>query len=158
MPWIIDDVEDKIQTALGMGHLSSLEIRGLDCKSLVANEFLDLLCSYELPENGLDKLIFNKFYRYCEPFEEEVISRLANICPLISHLQLSSMYELSEAGRLSMVSLFRQIIQNSPPIQVLNLQKFSHDRDRNANIGELVLEAILSSNINSITDLNLVYN
>ena len=68
------------------------------------------------------------------------------------------MWELSEAGRLSIVSLFRQIIQNSPPIQVLNLQKFSHDRDRNANIGELVLEAILSSNINSITDLNLVYN
>ena len=59
MPWIIDDVEEKIQTALGMGHLNSLEIIEIDCKSWVANELLDLLCSYDLPEKGLDKLIFH---------------------------------------------------------------------------------------------------
>ena len=61
MPWIIDDVEDKVQTALGMGHLSSLEIRELNCKSLVANEFLDVLCCYDLPEEGLTKLILSGF-------------------------------------------------------------------------------------------------
>ena len=43
MPWIIDDFEDKIQAALGMNHLNSLLISDLNCKSLVANEFLDLL-------------------------------------------------------------------------------------------------------------------
>ena len=57
-----------------------------------------------------------------------------------------------------MVSLFRQIIQRNPPIQVLDMNKFSFDMDRNSNIGELVLEAILSSIIDSITDLNLSYN
>ena len=58
MPWIVDELEDKVQTALGMGHLSSLEVSGLDCKSYVANEFLDFLCCYDLPEEGLSKLIF----------------------------------------------------------------------------------------------------
>ena len=32
IPWIIDEVEEKIQTTLGMGHLDSLEIRLLDSK------------------------------------------------------------------------------------------------------------------------------
>ena len=50
MPWIIDDVSDKVETALGMSHLTSLYIEGLYCKSWVANEFLDLMCSYDLPE------------------------------------------------------------------------------------------------------------
>ena len=88
MPWIIDDVEDKVQNALGMGHLSSLYILGLDCKSVVANEFLDVLCSFDLPEEGLCKLILYDFKRQCEPFEDEVLSRLANICPYLSHLEL----------------------------------------------------------------------
>ena len=58
MPWIINDVEDKIQAALGMSHLNSLEIKELDCKSWVVNELIDLLCCYDLPENGLAKLQF----------------------------------------------------------------------------------------------------
>ena len=70
-----------------MDHLSSLEVRELDCKSLVANEFLDVLCCYDLPEEGLTKLIFYYFYPpQCEPFEDEVVSRLAKMCPLVSHL------------------------------------------------------------------------
>ena len=105
MPWINDDVEDKIQTALGMGHLSSLYIERLNCKSVVANEFLDLLCCYDLPEEGLSKLIFNYFKPQCEPFEDEVMSRLANICPRLSHLEIKVMYNLSEKGRLSMASM-----------------------------------------------------
>ena len=50
MPWIIDDVSDKIETALGMENITSLHIADLNCKSWVANEFLDLMCSYDLPE------------------------------------------------------------------------------------------------------------
>ena len=50
IPWIIDDVEDKIQTALGIDNLTSLHIENLYCKSWVANEFLDMLCSYDIPE------------------------------------------------------------------------------------------------------------
>ena len=49
MPWIVDDVSDKVECALGMGHLTSIDIKNLNCKSLVANEFLDLMCSYDIP-------------------------------------------------------------------------------------------------------------
>ena len=42
-PWIIDEFEEKIQGALGMDHLNSLEISELSCKSWVANDFVDLL-------------------------------------------------------------------------------------------------------------------
>ena len=61
MPWIIDEVEEKIQTALGMGHLTSIFIGRLNAKSWVANEFLDLLTCYDLPEQGLDKIILSRF-------------------------------------------------------------------------------------------------
>ena len=84
--------------------------------------------------------------------------RLASMCPQISHLQLSGMYYLSEAGRLSMVSLFRQIIHHNPPIQVLNMKEFSFYEDVQENIGELVLETLLSSNVDTITDLDLSKN
>ena len=55
--YIIEDVEDSIQTTLGMGNLSSLKISGLKSKSWVANEFLDMLCCYTHLEQGIDKLI-----------------------------------------------------------------------------------------------------
>ena len=61
MPWIIDDVDDKIQAALGMENLTNLNIEYLNCKSWVANEFLDMLCSYDIPEQGLEKLTFHDF-------------------------------------------------------------------------------------------------
>ena len=68
MPYIIDEVEERIQTALGINQLSCLEIEGLNAKSWVANEFLDVLTCYDLPEQGLDKFILNNFKKQCEPF------------------------------------------------------------------------------------------
>ena len=50
MPWIINDVDDKVEIALGPGQLSSLHISILMCESWVANEFLDLMCGYDLSE------------------------------------------------------------------------------------------------------------
>ena len=44
MPWIAEDVSDKVESTLGMGHLTSLHFKWLSCKSWVANEFLDLMC------------------------------------------------------------------------------------------------------------------
>ena len=114
-----------------MGHLNSIHIENLECKSWVANELLDLLCCYDVPDNGLDKLILIFFKSRCLPFEEEVVSRLAKNCTNLSHLQLSNMFLLTEAARLSMVNLFRLIIQNSPPIQILNMTNFSDDKDKN---------------------------
>ena len=89
MPWIVDDVEEKIQTALGMDHLICLNAKILNCKSSVANEFLDTLTFNIDAEQGLEKLIFDTFTSLCEPFEEDVVSRLALKCPCLSHLQLS---------------------------------------------------------------------
>ena len=65
---------------------------------------------------------------------------------------------LSETGRLSMLSLFRQIIQQNPQLDVLNMAAFSDDCNDSENIGEIVLETLLSSNIESISDLNLREN
>ena len=56
-----------------------------------------------------------------------------------------------------MASLFRQIIQQNPPIKVLNMGAFSSGEDRE-NIGEIILEALMSSNFNTITNLNLFEN
>ena len=61
MPWIADVVDDKIQNAMGMDNLSSLHIEYLKCNAFVANELLYLLTSYDLAEQGLDKLIFCNF-------------------------------------------------------------------------------------------------
>ena len=82
---------------------------------------------------------------------------MAKMCPNITHLKLSHMYILSKAGRLSMVSLLRQIIQLNPPITSLDMMNFSSDRDQN-EIGELVLEILLNSSIDTITHLNLSHN
>ena len=79
-----------------MGHIKSVSNYSLDCKSWVANEFLDVLTCYDLPEHGLDKFIFYEFYQKCEPFEEEVVTRLASMCTHLSHLKLSFMYNLTE--------------------------------------------------------------
>ena len=68
MPWIMDDVDEKIQNALGTDQLGSLAIDGLDCKSWVANEFLDLLTCYDIPAQGLNKLSLEWFNSNCEPF------------------------------------------------------------------------------------------
>ena len=84
MPWIIGDVEDKIQTVMGMENLASIFIYDFKCKSWVANEFLDMLCSYDIPEQGLEKLTFKCFIEDCKPFEDEVVTRLASICPHLS--------------------------------------------------------------------------
>ena len=68
------------------------------------------MCGYDLPEQGLEKLILSDFSSYCEPFEDEVITRVANICPHLTYLKLSNMSDLEKSGILSMVSLLRQII------------------------------------------------
>ena len=88
------------------------------------------------------------------------MTRLAKMCPRLSELQLSDMENLSKAGRLSIVSLFRLIIKSKPYITVLNMSSFSRDKDTDldVNMGELVIEPLLSSNIDTITYLNFENN
>ena len=86
------------------------------------------------------------------------MTRLATMCPNITHLELYFYSKISEAGRLSMVTLLRQIVQRNPPITNLNLQRFSGNNDHDINIGELVLEILLNSSIDTIIDLNLSEN
>ena len=61
MPWIIEEIESKIESALGIEQLYSLNIDSLKSKSWVANEFLDELCNYDTSDQGLDRLILNQF-------------------------------------------------------------------------------------------------
>ena len=51
-----------------MNHLNSLIVGRLSCKSWVANEFLDLLTCYDLPEHGLETLVLSDFKSQCLPF------------------------------------------------------------------------------------------
>ena len=53
-----------------------------------------------------------------------------------------------------MVTLLRQIVQRNPPITDLDMHGFSTERDNNENIGELILEILLNSSIETITFLN----
>ena len=57
-----------------------------------------------------------------------------------------------------MVNLLRQIVQSNPPIKNLDMYGFSENRDRNKNIGELVLEILLNSSIDTITVLDFCSN
>ena len=86
------------------------------------------------------------------------MTRLANICTNLTILHLCWMDDLSKTGILSMVSLLRKIIQNNPLITVLHMERFCDNNDFDENIGELVLEILLSSSIDSIIDLDLGYN
>ena len=57
-----------------------------------------------------------------------------------------------------MATLLRQIVQNNPPITDLNMHAFSDRTNWKENIGELVLEILLNSSIDTITVLNLSDN
>ena len=83
-----------------MNQLTSLEIDCFHAEPWIANEFLDLLMCYDLPQHGLEKLFLSVIGEMSLPFEEDVLTRLANMCPSITHLQLSEMKDLSEEGRL----------------------------------------------------------
>ena len=53
MPWITEKVEEKMNTAYQGKPLESLEILNLNCKSSLANEFLDLMANQEFADDSL---------------------------------------------------------------------------------------------------------
>ena len=57
MPFLLDEVENKLNEALQGNSLESLEIHELDCKSLVANSFFDYIASLYLSDTSFKKLI-----------------------------------------------------------------------------------------------------
>ena len=50
MAWVIDEVSEKIESALGMDHLTSIEVSCITCSSTAANELFDLLCGFDITE------------------------------------------------------------------------------------------------------------
>ena len=71
------------------------------------NQYIDLLLSQDIAEHGLQKFKIMNIYQECEPFEDEIMTRLAQRCPNIKQLELTGMHKLSEAGRMQLGSLFR---------------------------------------------------
>ena len=57
------------------------------------------------------------------------------------------MVNSSEAVRMQLGDLFRQIIQQNPPLEVLSLEEYSEKKDKNENIGQFMLETILGTRI-----------
>ena len=45
MPWILEEVEDKVEKVCEGQPLESLELVGLDCKSHIANQVLDFMAN-----------------------------------------------------------------------------------------------------------------
>ena len=99
MAWIVDDIEDKIQSAMGIDQLYSLRIMKMYCDSNVSNEFFNFFICHDLPDNGLEKLILDDFKSPCFPLEEDVVSRMVNICTYLTTLQLSKMYMLNDQAK-----------------------------------------------------------
>ena len=65
------------------------------------------------------------------------------------------MNELTDESRMSLAILFKEIIQNNPPLNNLSLYGFSKNKDVNRSEGEIILEAILNLSISTIQNLNL---
>ena len=56
------------------------------------------------------------------------------------------------------MTLFRLIIQQKPQLELLDMGTFSDKHDRDQNFAEIILETLLSSNIDSITNIRLFNN
>ena len=77
VPWVIEEVEEKINKVYQGKQLESLEIVGLDCKSNVANETFDLMAGLDLVDESLRKLLLREIKQNCFSLEGDVVSRLA---------------------------------------------------------------------------------
>ena len=77
MPWIIERVEEKMDTVCQGNPLESLQILDLKCKPEVANGILDFMASQDLANDSLSKLVIKELWLECFPIESDVVSRLA---------------------------------------------------------------------------------
>ena len=62
---------------------------------------------------------------------------------------------LTDEARMSLVLLFREIMQNRPPLTHLSLYDFIHLKEVNESEGDIILKALLNSSISTIQNLNL---
>lgn len=62
---------------------------------------------------------------------------------------------MSREGQIAIFGLIRKIIELNPHLTTLNLSNFSTDDIFEESLGELVLQCLLSSSIDSIIDLDL---
>ena len=56
MPWLLDQFEQKINSVYQGQPLESFEIKELDCKSSVVNQFFDFMVSQDLADESFKKL------------------------------------------------------------------------------------------------------
>ena len=63
----------------------------MDCSCLNADDFLDLLAGQSSADDRLSKLVLSEFSQKCEPFNTEVVLRLAEICFHLEHLEINDM-------------------------------------------------------------------
>lgn len=79
------------------------------------------MANQDLSDDSYKKLILTKMTKRCFPLENDVVSRFAQSCTLLQHLELGDIPNLKEGARMSLACLFREIIQNDPPLIHLNL-------------------------------------
>ena len=72
---------------------------------------------------------------------------------------MKGMYvDMTEEKLISVAGLFHQIIKNNPPLTSLSMFYFSAYQDLNENMGGIILDALLSSSIGSLSTLNFRNN
>ena len=73
MPWILEIVEDTMNSVYKGLPLESLEVIELDCKSTVVNLFFDLMASQDLKDDSFTELIIDRMTQQCFPLEDDVV-------------------------------------------------------------------------------------
>ena len=73
IPWILEEVEDKMNEVYKGLPLESLEVIELDCNSTVVNLFFDMMASQDLKDDSFEALIINKMTQQCFPLEDDVV-------------------------------------------------------------------------------------
>ena len=97
MSWVIDMLDEKITNNI-TDEVHTIEIQNLDCKNWVASELFETMLSLELHPDGINKLVLRCFYSQCEPFNNEVMTRLSQAFANLKHLEVASMQRLSAEG------------------------------------------------------------
>ena len=68
--WNFFDMETKIEKAIQINELKTLQVQNLECKALVANEILDLIIGQNISEvDGLSEITLSGFKETCAPFD-----------------------------------------------------------------------------------------
>ena len=118
----------------------------------------DFFASQDINNDSLTKFAIKRIREHAFPLETEVVTRLAQICTRVEHLELSDVSYNDRKAETDMAKLFREIVRNNPPLTHVKLNSFSgtyFKRDDDESVGEIILESLVNSTITTIQELDM---